>query len=167
MTHTTQFLFQLFAKYGFVLNRRYDFYNFSIFLEFKRASSQIVNNSIYFKNISTHNDVKQFFNKIIDNVNFVNNLMDNNPNCSFYLWPCSWHSITLFTVGLKCEKLTGILDNSPNKIGKYLNQYNLLCSSFNETIKSQNENIYIFLSCSQNYINELDIDNLNVKFVNL
>lgn len=167
-----QFLFQLFEKYGFILNRRYDYDNFTIFLEFKRIKAQIPQSSIItFKNTSTHIDVKHFFNKIINNVDFINNLIENNPNKLFYLWPCAWLSVTLFTLGLKYDKLTGILDNSPNKIGKYLSGYKMLCLSFDQTIKSSNKSSQettIFLSCSNNYINELNINNnekSNVKYV--
>ena len=103
----------------------------------------------------------------MNNVKMINNLIDKQTNEEFYVWPCAAYSITLFTLGLNYKKLSGILDNSPNKIGKYLYGYNLLCLSFNEIIKSQNNNITIFLSCSQNYIDELDIDNLKVKLIQL
>ena len=124
--------------------------------------------SLLIKNISTHNDVNNFFDTITKNVNYINNLMEtNDKNIKYYMWPSSVYSITLITLGLNYKKLSGILDNSPNKIGKYLYGYNLLCSSFNEIIKSNDENICIFLSCNNNYMNELNLNNSFVKIIKL
>ena len=164
-----QFLFKIFEKYGFILNRNDNFENFSLFLEFKRNPFyNPLYDSLLIKNISTHNDVNNFFDTITKNVNYINNLMEtNDKNIKYYMWPSSVYSITLITLGLNYKKLSGILDNSPNKIGKYLYGYNLLCSSFNEIIKSNDENICIFLSCNNNYMNELNLNNSFVKIIKL
>lgn len=163
-----QFLFKLFEKYGFILNRRFDFENLSLFLEFKRIEnfSDEINNS-YIINYSMRNDLAIFFNKIINNVNYINSLLETDNKTKFYIWPSAFYSISLITMGLNYKKLSGILDNSPNKIGKYVYGYNLLCYSFNEIIKSNNENICIILSCNSNYMNELNFDNSNIKIIKL
>ena len=77
----------------------------------------------------------------------------------------SIHSIPLFTFGLDYKKLSGVLDNSPNKIGKYIYGYNLLCSSFNDLLKSTEENICVFISGAGNYIKELDLTNTNIEII--
>lgn len=66
---------------------------------------------------------------------------------------------------LRSNKITGILDNSPNKIGKYLYGYNLLCSSFNELLKSEDNNIVIFIASTGSYINEIDLTTTKVKLI--
>jgi hypothetical protein len=160
------FLFSFFEKYGFKLNRRVDYDNFSLFLEFERMNnysscnndSQLLNQNLYY-------DATQFFSNIKIVVNNMNQFMDENPNKKIYIWPCSVHSITLFTFGLNYGKLTGILDNSPNKIDKYLYGYNVLCSSFNDIITCNNEDYYIIISGAGNYIKELKLNDLYVKYL--
>jgi hypothetical protein len=161
-----QFLFKIFEQYGFALNRRIDYKNFSLFLEFKRISyTKNENNNIILKNISTNIDVKKYFNNIINKVKYINDFIENNSNGIFYIWPSSLHSIPLFTMGLNYKKLNGVLDNSPNKIGKYLHTYNLLCSSFDEIVKSENSNIYIIMGGAGNYCNEIDYKNSKVNII--
>jgi hypothetical protein len=160
------FLFSLFERYGFKLNKRYDYVNYSLFLEFERMDNnlliipenKLLNKTLYY-------DAKLFFSNIINIVFNINNFINENPNKIIYIWPSSVHSITLFTYGLKYEKLAGILDNSPNKIGKYLYGYKLLCSSFNDIIHSNNPDICIIISGAGNYIKELNLNELNVKYL--
>jgi hypothetical protein len=156
-----QFLFALFENNGFRLNRRYDFENFSLFLEFER----IQNDEIVYRdmiNKTLYNDTKLYFENILTLVSNINNFIDNYPEKKVYIWPSSVHSITLFTCGLKYEKLSGILDNSPNKIGKYLYGYNLLCSSFNDILKCEDNDICIIISSAGSYTKELVIENKNI-----
>ena len=155
-----QFLFTFFEKFGFKLNRRYDFENYSLFLEFERINvEKIVETQII--NYNLYNDAKMFFNKIITIVNNINEFI-NNSNKKTFIWPTSVHSVTLFTCGLDFKKLAGILDNSPNKIGKYLYGYNLLCSSFNDILNSDDKNICIIISGAGNYMKELNIKNKDI-----
>ena len=82
------------------------------------------------------------------------------------MWPCSAHTVTLFLFGLDYKKLNGILDNSPNKLGKYIDGYDLLCSSFNDMIKSNDKNVTIFISGANDYIKELNLDTeCEIKFL--
>ena len=92
----------------------------------------------------------------------MNVFMKQHPGGRFYLWPTSVHSITLLSLGLDYKRLTGILDNSPNKIGKYLYGYHLLCLSFDETLKTMGENDFVFLGGAGNYIQELVVSNKNI-----
>jgi hypothetical protein len=159
-----QFLFAFFEKYGFKLNRRFDFENFSLFLEFERTNiiqkieKPIMNNNLY-------SNTKIYFDKIINIVNNINYITNNDSNKKYYIWPASVHSVTLFTCGLDYKKLSGILDNSPNKIGKYLYGYNLLCSSFDDLIKNGNNDIVIFISGAGNYIKELELNNTKTQLI--
>lgn len=155
-----QFLFTLFENFGFKLSKRYDFENFSLFLEFERTNDIMVQKP---SNHSLNNDIKKYFNQIHTVVNNINTFIDSNPNKKIFIWPMSIHSVPLFTNGLKYEKLEGILDNSPNKIGKYLYGYNLLCSSFNELLNSDSNDFFIIISGAGNYIKELNIENQKSK----
>jgi hypothetical protein len=158
------FLFKLFENYGFHLNRRFDFENQSLFLEFKK-SVHIANNIL--KNVMLPNKIKTFMDNTILNVKIINNYIEMNPNKQIYIWPVSMHTIPLFTMGLNYKKLSGMLDNSPNKIGKYLYGYQLLCSSLNDILKTGSSNITIFISKSGNYIKEINTHNTSVKLIYL
>lgn len=156
-----QFLFTLFEKFGFKLNRRYDFENFSLFLEFERIyEQQIIEKPLI--NYNLYNDAKTFFSSVTTTADNINKFITINPTKKIYLWPTSVHSITLITCGLNFKKLEGILDNSPNKIGKYLYGYNLLCSSFNDILNSDDKNICIIISGAGSYIKELNIKNKDI-----
>ena len=156
-----QFLFTLFENFGFKLNKRYDFDNYSLFLEFERTTDIIKQKPLV--NYNLNSDIKKYFNQIHTIVHNINEFIESNPNKKIFIWPSSVHSVTLFTNGLKYEKLEGILDNSPNKIGKYLYGYNLLCSSFNELLNSSNEDFCIIISGAGNYIKELNIKSQESK----
>lgn len=158
------FLFKLFENYGFHLNRRFDFENQSLFLEFKK-SVHIANNIL--KNVMLPNKIKTFMDNTILNVKIINNYIEMNPNKQIYIWPVSMHTIPLFTMGLNYKKLSGMLDNSPNKIGKYLYGYQLLCSSLNDILETGSSNITIFISKSGNYIKEINTHNTSVKLIYL
>jgi hypothetical protein len=156
-----QFLFTLFEKFGFKLNRRYDFENFSLFLEFERIyNQQIIEKPLV--NYNLYNDAKTFFSNVTTTADNINKFITINPTKKIYLWPTSVHSVTLLTCGLNYEKISGMLDNSPNKIGKYLYGYNLLCSSFNDILNSDDKNICIIISGAGSYIKELNIKNKDI-----
>ena len=150
-----QLLFNLYNNYGYTLNRRYDFKNFSLFLEFKKENN-LIQRPI--KNIDTSKNIRQYVNNITNISEKINEYINNNINREYYIWPCSVHSTTLFLFGLDYTKFKGILDNSPNKINKYIDGYNLLCSSFNDMINSKNKNITIIISGANAYIKELNLN---------
>lgn len=158
-----QYLFKLFNNYGYKLNRRYNYMNFSIFLEFKKTDYL---EKLTLFNINTKKNTINFINQIKTIAENINEYINNNKEQDFYIWPCSVHSCTLFLFGLEYKKFKGILDNSPNKIGKYIDGYNLYCSSFNEVIKNTNNNVTIIISGANAYISELNLnDNINIKFM--
>jgi fructose/tagatose bisphosphate aldolase len=159
-----QFLFDIFEKYGFKLNRRFDFENFSLFLEFERITTP-ENSSQSYCNNKLYIDRKIYFDKIISNVKKINHEINNNIHKKYYIWPSSIHSVQLFTFGLNYKRLEGILDNSPNKIGKYLYGYNILCSSFDNLLKNGDDTNVVFISNAANYIKELDLQDSKVQLI--
>jgi len=155
-----QLLFNLFSNFGYTLNRRYNFKNFSLFLEFKKQKN-IIPRQI--KNINTSKNIRKYIHNIETIAENINKYIHNNQNKEYYIWPCSVHTTTLFLFGLYHKKFKGILDNSPNKVGTYIDGYKLFCSSFNEIIESDNENIVIIISGANAYIKELDLQNKKVE----
>jgi len=71
----------------------------------------------------------------------------------------------LFTYGLNFNIISGILDNSPNKIGKYLTTYGLKCSSLNEILQTSDNNTVIFITNAGPYLKEINFLNTNATIV--
>ena len=71
----------------------------------------------------------------------------------------------LFMNGLDISSVKGVLDNSPNKIGKKMYGYNLKCYNFYEILNSHDSTITIFLNGSSEYKNELNLDYAKVKVI--
>ena len=94
----------------------------------------------------------------------LNNILEDKSS-KYYIWPASAHTVTLFMNGLNWQNLSGCLDNSPNKIGKYLYGYNLKCYNFYEILNSHDSTITIFLNGSSEYKNELNLDYAKVKVI--
>lgn len=168
------FLFSIFEKHGFRLTRRFDFENFSLFLEFERIPVLPMTLSVAggrgewgamdcIRNINTRVDIKVFFDNLTRIVSRMNLFMEQHPQSRFYIWPTSVHSITFLTLGLNYKRLSAVLDNSPNKIGRYLYGYDLLCLSFDETVKTLGKNDYVFLGGAGNYIQELSLAHTNTN----
>jgi hypothetical protein len=182
-----QFLFKLFESFGFFLTNRYDYNNYSLFLEFKRNPKTMpldiknkqttVNkisdsnenickiNGLHLSNEYLKENIIIYFNRVFNIVKKMNDFINNNVHKHIYIWPTSVHSSTLFTLGLNYKKLSGILDNSPNKIGKYTYGYNLLCSSLDELLRNGKEDDCVFISGAGNYIKELDLTNTKIKII--
>jgi len=159
-----QFLFNFFHNFGFSLNRYHNFENFSLFIEFERAQNiSIIEKTLH--NYDIKINTENYFFKIVNIINKINTLMRDNSQKIFYIWPMSIHSVPLFTLGLNYKRLAGVLDNSPNKVGKYIYGYNLLCSSLDELLKSDKENICVFISGAGNYIKELDLTNTKIEII--
>jgi len=158
------FLINFFENNGFILNRRNNFDNHTEQFEFIR--NDIINNKKLL-NINSEKDIQVFFDRTIYTINSINSYIDKGINTKFYIWPASAYSIPLFTFGLNYKKITGLLDNSPNKIGKYLYGYNLQCSSFNEVVEKDEIGTCIIISGAGSYCKEINIQAKNIKVINI
>ena len=130
-----QFLAKVFAQAGFEMKRMVKHDDHSVFFEFERADVRDSHNPI---NSNAAKDIQAFYERAFDRVARVNSQLEvlhtkQNP---IYAWPCSIHTVFLFTLGMKAELFDAILDNSPLKMGKYLYGYsnNLLCKSYTNAV---------------------------------
>lgn len=158
-----EFLFKLFKKYGFSLTRKYNYVNYSLFLEFCKDETcetiDIVRNTYLTSHMFKYiNNTKTIAEKL-------NTYIHINGNKSYYIWPAAIHSIQLFTYGLNHTHFSGILDNSPNKIGKYLTTYGLKCTSFNELLQTSDSNTVIFVANTGPYVKEINFHNTKATIV--
>lgn len=147
------FITDLFSNFGFIQTKLEYFENHTVCYEFKRDidhnSNQILKN-----NLTLFNNYMKSIKEIVNRINLI---MEKEKKCKFYMWPASMHLVPLFINGCNYSKLTALLDNSPNKIGKYFYGYNLLCQNFKEIIQTADKNTYIFLGGADNYRKELDL----------
>lgn len=155
------FLIGLFNKYGFKLKEQLSFENHTIMLQFERTTNIEYNTEII--NINSNINVTRYLSILNEKVNKINQYIKNNIDKKYYLWPASMHLAPLLINGLQINLIEGMLDNSPNKIGKYFYGYNLKCYSFEEILNKNDDNICIFLGGSTNYKNELKL--LNTKCI--
>lgn len=157
------FLFTLFNNNGFKLNKQTSFNNMSKFFEFERIENIIEKPLSHAPELN--DEIMQFFNHKQHNVDKINNYISQNTDKKYYIWPASLHSTILFTFGLNYKRFSGILDNSPNKIGKYIYGYNLLISSFNDMLNTKDENICIIIGSVSNYINEINLKDTKTEII--
>lgn len=149
------FLKKIFMKYGFETIAEEKFKEHSIFLIFKRTSNndnQIEND---YKNENSVIDINNYYDNILNKVNKFNNLLtivDN--NIDVHIFPCSMHTMYLFTFGLKTNYIKTLLDNSKNKLNKYLYSYDIICESFNNLLENNKKSIVILNGgCFNNELN--------------
>jgi hypothetical protein len=118
-----QFLIDTFKNYGFELVQRKDFERHSVFLQFRR-NQNIARKDI--TNINSETYIDNYYTTLKDKISTVSKQIKSIEK-PVYLWPCSMHSIYLFTFGLDAKSIAGFADNSLLKIGKYLYGYSMKC----------------------------------------
>lgn len=160
-------LISYFEKYGFLLEKRYNYDNHSIFLSFKRFTETRLFDEIRLINKNTVKDISNFFRNMQTIVNKLHHIIKETPTKKYYMWPASAHSISLFACGFDTTLLSGLLDNSPNKIGKYLHSYNLYCSSFKEVLENKDPDSCVIVGGAGNYIKDIIIDNPIIQFIKI
>ena len=156
------YLINLISQYGFEVKRKVHFKNHCIFIEFERTDSSIQNNIV---NTTAYEDVTMYFTRLRNNIEKFNLYVKEHPTENIYLWPSCMYNIMLFMNGLDISSVKGVLDNSPNKIGKKMYGYNLKCYNFYEILNSHDSTITIFLNGSSEYKNELNLDYAKVKVI--
>jgi hypothetical protein len=155
------FLIQLLDAYGFTLVKRQDYGTHSIFLQFERKKNhnELLNLPV---NITAIEDTHSYFDSMLSKIDKLNRLFMNTER-KYYLWPAATYIVTLFVNGLDTSRIAGLLDNSPNKIGKKLYGYNLECFDFKKILASDDPSITIILGGSSGYRNELTLAHTKVE----
>jgi len=137
---TNQFIIDIFNYYGFKLNTIQTHHRHSIFIEFEK---NINPTQIHFPiNNNTEKKVLNFFNKLLENIKYVNSNMYELPT---YIWPCSMHTMFSLSFGLDRKYITAALDNSPSKVNKYLYNFEIPTKEFSSIINSNETKIVILV----------------------
>lgn len=134
-----QFIEKLFLNYGFELVEKKFYKSHSVLFYFKRTSFIVKDLNI----VNTNYNLKQYFSKIFKIIKNFNNIISKNTEKEIYLFPASCHSIFLTIFGLDYKNLTGMVDNSLNKIGKKVYGLDLDIFSFKEIVKNNKNSIFL------------------------
>ena len=131
----------LFNNHGFQLIEEYYYEKHSVIFLFKRH-----NNLIKYKLENINYSIDNYYNMLFEQrqniINFINN--NKKHNKKICIWPASVHSqFLIMCLELNKDYIDFILDNSVNKIGKYMYGYNIECNSFINNC-SNDENAIIF-----------------------
>lgn len=159
------FIVTLFNNYNFELIKRISYKEHSVFFIFERKD---INKQLKLINLDSHKLITNYYNMIHILINKIHNIISIDKNKDNYIWPCSMHTIYLFTLGLNKSIFKNILDNSESKINKYLYGYNIKCISFNELIKNNDKPINIFINggCFNKELSNNSNPNINFHFLN-
>ena len=134
------FLCKLFNAYGFEVKRRVDYKNHSVILYFTRTKDCVAEKQINFKNLNYSLD--KFYSDIFKTILHFNTIIEQNKDKEIYLFPASVHLSFLFNLGLSKE-ITGLVDNSINKIGKKMYGTDIEIFSFNEITSTKKDAIIL------------------------
>ena len=129
----------LFNNYSFEMLEQIEYKNHSVIYVFKR------NENLKAVELINHNSsIDFYFNNLLSKkqeiIEFIKHNKQNNKKIC--IWPTSVHTQFLLMI-TNITDIDFTLDNSPNKIGKYLYGYNLQCKSFEENCNNASNAIII------------------------
>jgi hypothetical protein len=137
------FLVKLLARFGFQLKDREEYRGHSVLFYFQRQSSHRLGDIAPLKNTIVPLD--SFYSKIRSTISRWNACIAENAGKRMFVWPASIHCLYLFQFGLSTT-IDGCLDNSPNKVNKFLYGYNLPVHSFRDILQENSPDTIIFIN---------------------
>jgi hypothetical protein len=138
------FLVNLLRQFGFQLKEQEEYRGHSVLFYFQRQQS-IHRVADITPQKNTIVPLESFYSKIQSTIKQWNTIISQNPNKQIYVWPASIHCLYLFQFGLS-TKINGCLDNSPNKVNKFLYGYNLPIYSFRDILQENSPNKIILIN---------------------
>ncbi len=135
-------------------NQKYE--NHSVIYLFKR------NNNLETKTIENINySIDNYFNYILNKKEEINEFIKKNKdnNKKLCIWPASVHTQFILMILQINDNIDFVLDNSVNKINKYLYGYNLKCKSFEDNCNDDNNAIILNGGCfNKEVANKININ---------
>lgn len=130
-------LVALFARHSFHLERYEHILGYSVLMKFSTSPELGIDYVPRVPVDALTSDT--YVRAITDRVKMLNTRLSMDTSGKpVYMWPCSIHSVILFNYGLDHTQISGFLDNSPFKVGKFMYGYNIPCLSFEETVINRN-----------------------------
>jgi len=156
------FVIKMFNNFGYTCMEKDNYETHTVLFKFERTHEPI---HTAITNVTTDNEITGYLQRMFRKVNAINDILSQPTNV--YIWPASVHTTALFTSGVEYTKISGLLDNSPSKIGKFFYGYNLKCFSLNDMLTSCDENTTIILGGSDCYLKELELGNTRATIIYL
>jgi hypothetical protein len=162
-----KYIEDIFNIVGFTLKRKVLYNNFAIFYHFVRNHNTSTSLEIFPKNQSSLKDIRAFFDHLFNRNIFFNQMLEKHSALPAYIWPCSVHTSFCYMAGLNFSQITNILDNSPDKIGKYQYGLPIQCMSFSNIIHSSEEKIVFIVGgqYSSEILEEIKTNSKNHVFI--
>ncbi len=155
-----KFLENLFYNYGFKLVETNLYKSHSIIFYFSRSSDDIQKNEL----TNNLDNFYSYFDRLKSSVNKFNQIINQNSHRNIYMFPASCHSIFFSIFGLEYQKLYGMVDNSPNKIGKKVYGLDTKIYSFKEVVKGKDNPIILINGGIFNEEIEDELKNNNIEY---
>jgi len=156
------FIKLLFNNYSFEMLEQIKYENHSVIYFFKR------NNNLKSQELININySIDTYFNRILSRkqeiIDFIK--YNKNNNKQIYIWPASVHTQFLLMI-TEIKDIDFVLDNSPNKIGKYLYGYNLECKSFEDNNNNDGNAIILNGGCfNKEVINKINLNKEQILII--
>lgn len=145
----------MFENAGFLILNSKNYLNHSFFYHLKKSHNAL-NAKREFSNISLQSsnflDLISNLRKFVELTNIIIDDLSVKEERKIYLFGANIFSQGLVTLGINQSKITGILDNSPNKQNQRLYGTNLIVQS--PSIIAEHKNVYVVLKASH-YQNEI------------
>ena len=156
------FIKLLFNNYSFEMLEQIKYENHSVIYFFKR------NNNLKSQELININySIDTYFNRILSRkqeiIDFIK--YNKNNNKQIYIWPASVHTQFLLMI-TEIKDIDFVLDNSPNKIGKYIYGYNLECKSFEDNCNNEMNAIILNGGCfNKEVINKINLNKEQILII--
>lgn len=135
----------LFNNHNFELIEECYYENHSVIFLFKR------NNDLIKQKLENINySISNYYNALLENKNKIYDFIKKNKENykKICIWPASVHSqFLMMCLNLNSDSIDFVLDNSPNKIGKFMYGYNIKCESFLDNCTNEKNAIILNGGC--------------------
>jgi len=157
-----EFIKETFQTYGYRCNDVYFYLNHSVMFAFEYtggANTHLTHYQPVQKDSEFY--IPKYLNALIERATEINKQLNETHTATIYLWPSSAHSLYLCYYGLDYSKIHFLVDNSPDKIGKYFYGYNLKCIAMEELLQTTKPSFLILHGGCFN--SEIHVTNQNIQ----
>jgi len=152
----------LFNNHSFEMLEQIKYENHSVIYFFKR-NNNLKSQELINKNYLIDSYFNTLLNRKQEIIEFIK--YNRNNNKKICIWPASVHTQFLLMI-TEIKDIDFVLDNSPNKIGKYIYGYNLECKSFEDNCNNEMNAIILNGGCfNKEVINKINLNKEQILII--